>query len=177
MNLWFRLIYVVIRSFFLARLNLGSTRCEVRLIAAPTDIDLNGHVNNGRYLTIFDLNRLDLFVRTGLFTLMRKHKWMPLIAEQEVRYKKPLKMFQRFTAALELTHWDEKYFYVTHRITSGSTVYVEARSKNVVYSRAGVVPPQTVFARLAEHRRLPEPAPCRPGAADGAAKGGRPQGR
>ncbi len=149
MNLWFRLIYVVIRSYFCEPLNLGATKCELRLIAAPTDIDLNGHVNNGRYLTIFDLNRLDLFIRTGLFRTMRRHKWMPLIAEQEVRYKKPLKIFQRFVATLELTHWDDKYFYVTHRISSGGIVYVEAKSKNVVLAKSGVLQPQAVFATLA----------------------------
>lgn len=173
MNLWLRLIFVVVRSVFLDRLSLGRTSCNIHLLAAPTDIDLNGHVNNGRYLTIFDLNRLDLFIRTGLFTLMRRNKWMPLIAEQEVRYKKALKMFQRFTATLELTHWDEKYFYVTHRITSGSTIYVEARSKNVVYSRSGVVSPQDVFARLAEHRKLPAPTQCFPDAEESARLPGR----
>ncbi|MDC0434241.1 thioesterase family protein [bacterium] len=35
-------------------------------IVLPNDLDLTMHMNNGRYLTICDFNRVDLFVRSGL---------------------------------------------------------------------------------------------------------------
>ena len=34
------------------------------------DLDINFHMNNGRYMTICDLTRVDLFVRSGLGKLM-----------------------------------------------------------------------------------------------------------
>ncbi|GAC28971.1 acyl-CoA thioesterase [Brumicola pallidula] len=47
----------------------------------PNDLDVNMHVNNGRYLTLCDLTRVDFFVRSGIAGLMLKHKWSPIIAE------------------------------------------------------------------------------------------------
>jgi acyl-CoA thioesterase FadM len=146
------MLYVVVLAMFRKPLELGNSKSEITLLAMPTDIDLNGHVNNGRYLTIFDLTRLDLFLRIGLFRHARAQRWMPLIAEQDVRYKKPLKMFQKFVVSLEITHWDQRYFYMVHRITSGGVVYVEARTKNVVLSKAGVLKPDDVWDSLSALR-------------------------
>jgi acyl-CoA thioesterase FadM len=32
----------------------------------PNDIDINGHMNNGRYLTMLDLRIVEYFIRVGL---------------------------------------------------------------------------------------------------------------
>ena len=40
---------------------------RIRLTTLPTDIDILRHMNNGRYLSLFDLGRWDLLIRTGLF--------------------------------------------------------------------------------------------------------------
>ncbi|MBN9173553.1 MAG: 4-hydroxybenzoyl-CoA thioesterase, partial [Microbacterium sp.] len=37
---------------------------RIRLTTLPTDIDILMHMNNGRYLSLFDLGRWDLLVRT-----------------------------------------------------------------------------------------------------------------
>ncbi len=38
---------------------------RVRVRTLPTDIDFLGHMNNGRYASLFDLGRFDLLIRTG----------------------------------------------------------------------------------------------------------------
>jgi len=63
------------------------------------------------------LNRVDLFIRTGLARVMLEHGWMPIIAEHTMNYRKPLGVFKRFKATMHLTHWDEKYFFMTQLTT------------------------------------------------------------
>ena len=65
MNLWPRLIRV-----WLAARRRPSLTVEdesvIRVRVWPHDLDLWGHVNGGRYLTLSDLSRLDFSIRTGL---------------------------------------------------------------------------------------------------------------
>ena len=115
----------------------------------PNDLDINFHMNNGRYLTLCDLSRIDMFIRTGLMKSIIKRKWMPLIAHHTMTYKKPLGLFERFDLLLELTHWDEKYFYMNHTFVVGDRVAAEGTSKSCLYERGvGVVSPEEVIAAV-----------------------------
>ena len=46
---------------------------RIRIRVLPTDIDLLRHLNNGRYLSLFDLGRWDLLTRTGIAGAMKAH--------------------------------------------------------------------------------------------------------
>ncbi len=53
-------------------------------------------MNNGRYLTVMDLGRLNLILRTGLWRVVMKKKLAPVLASAQIRYRLPLKPFQLF---------------------------------------------------------------------------------
>ncbi len=152
MNLFLRLFYVVVASFFRPRLPAGQATSELILLTLPNDLDLNLHVNNGRYLTLCDLNRVDLFMRTGLARVMLKRGWIPIIAEHTMSYRRPLAVFKRFKATMELTHWDEKHFFMSHSFTMNGKIIAEGTSKGVVRSKVGVVAPSDVIAAIAATR-------------------------
>jgi len=154
MNLILRLLYVFILSLFRERLPVGALKSQLTLRTLPNDLDFNLHMNNGRYLTICDLNRVDMFIRTGLLKIMLKRKWMPMIADHTMTYKKPLKLLERFDVTLAITHWDEKFFYMTHTFTAGGRVVAEGVSKAVIRARDGVVPPADVVLAVAQSRPL-----------------------
>ncbi|HEY0665138.1 MAG TPA: acyl-CoA thioesterase [Gallionella sp.] len=149
MNLIFRLIYVYVLSFFRERLPIGRTHSRLTLRVLPNVLDLNFHMNNGRYLTICDISRMDLFIRSGLARSMVRRKWMPVIAEHTMAYKKPLGLFERYEVLLEVTHWDEKYFYMKHTFRIAERVVAEGTSKGCIYARGdGVVRPEAVIAAV-----------------------------
>jgi acyl-ACP thioesterase len=54
MNLYLRLLWTLLRAPFKPRIVLGDT-IELKLRVWPNDLDVNGHMNNGRYMTITDL--------------------------------------------------------------------------------------------------------------------------
>ncbi|WP_080375644.1 thioesterase family protein [Stenotrophomonas maltophilia] len=66
MNLWFRLLHLLLCSLFRPKLEapFGVSRLQFRVL--PNDLDSNLHMTNGRYWNIFDLGRLDLILRMGL---------------------------------------------------------------------------------------------------------------
>lgn len=152
MNLIFRLIYVYVYSLFRERLSMENSKSLLPMLVLPNDLDINLHMNNGRYLTICDLNRVDLFIRTGLLKSMRKRKWFPVIAEHTMTYKKSLHLFEHFTAELEVTHWDDKYFYMTHTFSNAERVIASGTSKGAIRSRTAVIKPEEVLAAVEQDK-------------------------
>lgn len=115
MNLYFRFFYAVIAAFFFKKKMtdvLGTSRLKFWVL--PTDLDLNGHMNNGRYLTIMDIGRMDMVIRTGMAHHVLKHKLMPVLASGTVRYRLPLMPFQSYTLTSRIVAWDEKWAYMEH---------------------------------------------------------------
>lgn len=150
MNLLLRLLYVLYLSRSRERLPLERAVSRLTLRVLPNDLDINMHMNNGRYLTICDLNRVDLFIRTGLLKSMRKRKWFPVIAEHTMAYKKSLHLFEKYDVTLEVTHWDEKYFHMTHTFSNAERVLAIGTSKGVIRTRSEVVKPVDVMAAVRE---------------------------
>ncbi len=154
MNLIFRMLYVYILSLFRERMAADNLKSRLDLRVLPNDLDLNFHMNDGRYLTICDLNRVDLFIRTGLVGAMFKHGWMPVIAEHTMVYKRPLNLFDRYAVMLEVTHYDEKYFYMKHTFVRDERVVAEGTSKGCVYARGiGVVSPADALAAVEQDKK------------------------
>ena len=148
MNLIFRMMALLIKSFFKSELPVEKPKNSLRLRVLPNDIDINLHMNNGRYLTICDLTRIDMFIRTGLAKTMLKEKWMPVISEHTMKYKKGLKLFQKYTINMEVIGWDEKSFKMLHTFIVGDRVVAEGTSCGVIVSKTGVIPPVEVMAKV-----------------------------
>ena len=69
---------------------------RLRLTTLPTDLDLLGHMDNGRYASLFDLGRFDLLVRTGFWDLLARQKWYAVVASETITFRKSLELWQRF---------------------------------------------------------------------------------
>ncbi|MHB1515967.1 MAG: thioesterase family protein [Acidiferrobacteraceae bacterium] len=129
------------------------------VLSKPPDVayDAKRHRYRGTYEqwqnpTICDLHRVDLFARTGLLRLMIRNRWIPVIAEHTMIYKKPLGLFKRFHVTLKLTHWDAKFFYVKHLFSNREQIITEGASKGAIRSRGGIVNPANIITALQKMR-------------------------
>ena len=152
MNLIFRMLYVYIYSLFRERINIGVIHASLPMMVLPNDLDINFHMNDGRYITICDLSRIDIFIRSGLAKTMLKRGWIPVIAEHTMVYKKSLHLFERYTAEFEMTHWDEKFFYMKHTFIKADRVVALGTSKGAIRSREGVINPVDVIAAVEQDK-------------------------
>ena len=152
MNLIFRMLSLYLKSFFKPPLPIEKPKNALTLRVLLNDIDINFHMNNGRYLTICDLSRIDMFIRTGLAKTMLREKWIPVISEHTMKYKKGLTLFQKYTVKMEVTGWDEKSFKMIHSFIVGDRVVAEGTSQGVIVSKSlGVIPPIDVMEKVASY--------------------------
>lgn len=158
MNLYFRLLKVLFAFFLRSRGMelLGESR--VRFRVWPNDLDTNGHMNNGRFLTLLDLGRLDLLLRIGTLRTVLKNKWNPVLASAQVRFRRPLNLFQSFEIVTRILCWDEKWIYMEQRMIRGEDVVLHAYLRGVFVSKQGSVP-ITKLLRAMGIDREPPPMP------------------
>jgi len=135
-------------SMFKPRLPVEKPNNSLVLRVLPNDIDVNFHMNNGRYLTICDLTRIDMFIRTGLARTMIKEKWTPVISEHTMKYKRGLRPFQKYKVLMEVTGWDDKAFHMTHTFIVGDRVIAEGTSFGVIVGKSGVIKPTLVMEKV-----------------------------
>ena len=146
MNIWVRILITLGRSLFQARIDPTEV-LRTDMIVGPTEADLR-FVSNARYLLFMEVGRLELMLRTGILRHARRRGWTPLVAAQTIRYKRPLKRFQRFTLTTHLTGWDDRWFFIEHKIERRGRVMAFGAAKCCFRGEAGVVAPAEAFSVL-----------------------------
>lgn len=121
----------------------------------PQDCDTQGHMNNGRYLSIMDLGRSDMAMRTGFLRLWLRRRWRPLVGAQTIRYRRPLMPFDRYTLHTRLVCWDEKWIYFEQRFEKDGELYAIAVVKGLVRGPKGPVAPTEMLRALGVFSKSP----------------------
>jgi acyl-CoA thioesterase FadM len=92
----------------------------------PNDLDLLRHVNNGIYLSLMDLGRMDMMIRSGKWQQLSRLGWYPVAASVTVTYRRSLRLWQKYTLETKVIGFDEKAMYVEQRFVRDDEVYVAA---------------------------------------------------
>ena len=139
MNLLFRLLKVLLRYRLRPRQMdlLGESRVAFRVW--PNDLDTNGHMNNGRYLTLLDLGRLDLLLRIGAAGVAMKRRWYPVLGGLQVRFRRPLNLFQTFEIRTRIAGWEGRWVYLEQKLQRRGALVAHAYLKGTFVGPAGTV--------------------------------------
>ena len=116
MYVWGRLISTLAKARFQPSIHGVDDMSSITLRVWPQDLDLNFHVNNGRYLAFMDIGRMDLLFRTGIGRKMVREKWQPVLTGVNARYRRSLGAFQRFTLETRLAGWTETSLFMEHKV-------------------------------------------------------------
>jgi acyl-CoA thioesterase FadM len=103
-------------------LDLGT----IRLRVMPNDLDLLGHVNNGIYLSLMDLGRMELMIRSGHWKRLGEVGWYPVAASVTATYRRSLRLWQTYTLETKVIGFDDKAMYVEQRFVRDDELYVSA---------------------------------------------------
>ncbi len=159
MVLLFRVLFVVLKSLFRRRINILD-ESVLRLRVWPTDMDLNFHLNDGRYVSLTGLGRVDLLARTALLHGAMNRGWYPVVGATMIRFRREIRSFERFTLRTRVVGWDEKWFYFKHQFEKRDGVAAVAYVRGLLRTRQGTVPSSDVLSLLgtsAASPPLPEP--------------------
>jgi len=113
-----------------------------------SDIDFYPELNNGRYLTLMDLGRIELAQRTGLLRTVRKKKWGLVVAGASIRYRHRLRAFMPFTLHTRIAAADERWFYFYQYTSCNGKTCSSALVRTGITNRLGVVPVRKVLKSL-----------------------------
>jgi acyl-CoA thioesterase FadM len=141
----FRTLLVILKNLFRRRIGaLEETVLALRVW--PSDIDLNFHLNDGRYLSLAGLGRIDYMIRTGMMRRALQRRWQPVVGGLTVRYRHEMRTFEGFTLHTRIVGWDEKWFYFEQRFEKSAALAAQVYVRGLMRSRDGSVPSADVLA-------------------------------
>lgn len=125
MNMYLRMLLFFLRVRGKSPLGIWDTsHASFRVNLA--DLDVQRHMNNGRYLSIMDLGRMDLMLRSGFWKRIADQGWYPVVAGQTITYRRSLGLWQRFELSTRVLGYDERWIYMEQVFRVGETVHADA---------------------------------------------------
>lgn len=142
-----RFITTSIRAFLSKKIaidDVARTRFRIR----PWDIDMFLEVNNGRILTLYDLGRFDLAIRTGLASTLKKNGWGLVVAGSTVRYRQRVRMFEKAVIYTQVAGFDDRWIYISQSMWVGDRPVSSILLRTGVTREGRVVPAPEVLEAM-----------------------------
>lgn len=124
------------------------------------DIDVMRHMNNGTYLTMQDLGRLDWMLRTKVYSRLQRHGFGAVVARQTISYRKSLDLGARYLLETRLLGTDHRNFYLEQRFTKDGQIHARSYVLGRFVDRNGAVPMERVMEVLPEVREMHDLVPA-----------------
>ncbi|GAB5078553.1 acyl-CoA thioesterase [Arthrobacter sp. AD-310] len=149
MHLLLRTLLLLFRSARRRPLTVwDSSSLPLRVL--PTDIDIAMHVNNGMYLSLMDLGRFDLMVRSGVWKRMRRRSWGPVVAAETIAFRKSLQLWQQYTIETRIIGLDAKAIYFEQRMVADGEIYARAYIATRLVTRSGPVSQEEILREFGQ---------------------------
>jgi acyl-CoA thioesterase FadM len=137
MYVWARLARMALTTKSRGRFELGDqSRLAFRCL--PTDIDINLHLNNARYMMLADVGRIDIFLRAGLIAKARQNGWAPMLGGLQIVFVREIRLWRRFEVVTTIETWEGTQVIGRHEfvLDSGETAAVILTTAGL-YDRRG----------------------------------------
>lgn len=148
MHMFFRTLLIFIQKRFLKPAGFNEmTEHTMRVL--PTDLDLLWHVNNGVYFSLMDFGRWDNIFRTGIYDKSRKLGWYSVVAGESIKFRRSLKLWDKFTLQTKVIGHDDKYFFIQQKFICKGELYATGLVKaRFLKFSGGTVSPQEVLEKM-----------------------------
>lgn len=121
----------------------------LNLRVLPNDVDIT-KITNDRYIALMDLGRMDGVFRTGLFRKMFKNKWVPLATFNTIRFRHPLKVFQKYQLKTRVVWWDDKTFYFKQIFERKGRVVASGYVSATFLGASGSIPSSEILSEIGQ---------------------------
>ena len=153
MRLRLRLLFLVITSLW--RRPMGVTDESVLAFRVlPNDVDVT-RITNDRFIALMDLGRMDAAFRVGLLGVMFRRRWVPVATFDTIRFRYPLKLFQRYLLRTRVVWWDETTFYFQQIFERKGRPVATGYVCATALGPSGPIPPHEVIEAARHAPELP----------------------
>lgn len=122
----------------------------------PWDIDPWVELNNGRTLTLFDLGRVGMATRAGMFSILRENGWGLAVAGNSLRYRRRIRAFDRFTMLTRILGWDGRFLYMEQTMWRKGECCNQMLLRGAITSGQGMIPPALMAQKAGHDPASPE---------------------
>lgn len=114
-------------------------------------------MNNGVFLTLLDLGRYDLGLRSGAWQAWKRLGWYPVVVAETITFRKSLTLWQTFDLETRVIGFDAEAFYFEQRFVVGEEIFARAYIRVRFLKRArGILTPDEVLAGTGWHGPRPK---------------------
>lgn len=107
-----------------------------------SDIDINLHLTNSRYLAIMDMGRLGLLVRGRIGSELLRRRIAPVIVELDIKYRRELRFGQRYRLDTRVVAIKGKSIELEQTFLVGNKVHARATVRSVLLERGKTISPE-----------------------------------
>jgi len=123
-------------------------------------MDFAGHMNNARYASFMDIAIIQFLIQTNIFHHMKVIGGGPVKGSTYFRFRKPLKLFDKFTIKTEIICMDEQGVYWDHKfIKDGFVVCHSIEKSGIFIPGKGMFRPHDFFKLFPGVKDFPPPPP------------------
>jgi acyl-CoA thioesterase FadM len=139
MHMFFRTVFHMLRGRFAKPVDIHDvSRMNLRVM--PTDLDVLNHVNNGVYLSLMDLGRMDLLVRSGAWKRFKELGYYPVVASETITFRRSLQPWQKYVLETRAVSYDVKAVFIEQRFVVDGQIFARAHvSVRFLKKTGGVV--------------------------------------
>ena len=131
---WYRVIWIFIARRFQSEVNIEEelTRTfRVRLF----DCDGFRVMTAFKYAAYMDFIRWELIARSKLYNEILPKGLAPTLGSQKIIYRKPLRLWSKFTLRLNTMGWDEKWVYHLHKFEQNGEVKAVGITRALIWKK------------------------------------------
>ena len=131
---WYRIVWILIARRFQTQVDIEEvlTRTfRVRLF----DCDGFRVMTAFKYSAYMDLIRWEMIARSKLFKEILPKGLAPTLGAQKIIYRKPIKLWTKFTLHLQTMGWDDKWVYHVHKFEQGGEVKAVGITRALIWKR------------------------------------------
>lgn len=86
-------------------------RSTITMRVRPSDCDINLHINNGRYLSLMDIGRINHARQCRLMPVFRRTGWRVVAGGATIRFRRELRLGTCYRLHTRCVGWDEDWSY------------------------------------------------------------------
>jgi acyl-CoA thioesterase FadM len=122
----------------------------------PWDLDPWVELNNGRTLTLFDLGRIPLGIRTGLDQALSRMGWGMTVAGSAVRYRRRVVLWDRLEMQTRCIGWDNRFIYKEQSLWRGEECTSHLLLRSAIFEKGkGIIDPARAVEAMGQSVESP----------------------
>jgi acyl-CoA thioesterase FadM len=131
---WYRIVWTLISRKFQTQVDIEEELTKtfrVRLF----DCDGFRVMTAFKYAAYMDLIRWEMIARSKVFNEIFPKGLAPTLGAQKIIYRKPIKLWTKFTLRLQTMGWDDKWVYHLHKFEQGGEVKAIGITRALIWKK------------------------------------------